>query len=136
MGVQGVLRILALIILVPFLELFIIIKIGERIGFWPTLALIVVPGILGAAMARSQGTAVFSEVKRELARGRLPGVRILDGILIFCGGLLLITPGLLTGLLGLTALFPQARKFYRDLIIYRLLRRLTAGGLRFYIKSD
>ncbi|MFZ5633606.1 MAG: FxsA family protein [Bacillota bacterium] len=129
------LKLLALFIIIPFVELYIIIQIGSKIGFWLTLALIVVPGLLGAAMARSQGTAVFSEVKREIAHGRLPGTKILDGILIFCGGLLLITPGILTDILGLTVLFPRVRKIYRDLIVYRLLRAVAGRRLRLFIKN-
>lgn len=128
-------RLLALFIVIPFVELIIIVEIGKRTGFWPTLALIVVPGLLGAAMARSQGTAVFSEIKREIARGRLPGVKVIDGILIFGGGLLLLTPGIITDILGLTVLFPGARKFYRDLILYRAWRMITGRSLRFYLRK-
>lgn len=127
-------RVLSLFIVVPFVELLIIIEIGSRIGFWPTLALIVIPGLLGAVMARSQGTAVFAQVRSEIARGRLPGSKIVDGILIFIGGVLLITPGILTDILGLTVLLPKARSFYRDLIIQWIWRIVAARSLRFYIK--
>lgn len=128
------LKLLGLFILIPFVELMIIVQIGNKIGFWPTLALIVIPGLLGAVMARSQGMAVISRVRSEISRGRLPGVKILDGILLLIGGVLLITPGILTDILGLTVLFPKARSFYRDLIIHRLWRIITARGLRFYFK--
>ena len=128
-------RLLALFIIIPFVELLIIFKIGTSIGFWPALAIIVIPGLLGAAMARSQGAAVLSQVKGEIARGRLPGAKILDGFLIFCGGLLLITPGILTGLVGLTVLFPGVRRLYRDFILHRLWRLVVSGGLKFYLKK-
>jgi len=130
-----VMRLLALFIVIPFVELMIIVEIGKRMGFWPTLALIAVPGLLGAAMARSQGTAVFAEIKRAIARGRLPGVEVIDGILIVGGGLLLITPGIITDILGLTVLFPGARKFYREFILYRAWRMITGRSLRFYLKK-
>lgn len=128
------LKLLGLFIVIPFVELMIIVQIGSKIGFWPTLALIVIPGLLGAVMARSQGTAVFAQVRSEIARGRLPGAKIIDGILIFIGGVLLITPGILTDILGLTVLFPKARSFYRDLIIHRLWRIVAARSLWLHIK--
>ncbi|MCL6476884.1 MAG: FxsA family protein [Peptococcaceae bacterium] len=129
------LKLLAIFIIIPFIELYIIIQIGSKIGFWPTLALILVPGLLGAAMARSQGIAVFSAVKREIARGRLPGTKILDGILIFCGGLLLITPGVLTDILGLSVFFPGMRKIYRNLLVHRFLRAVAGRRMKLFIKN-
>lgn len=124
-------KLLVLLILIPFIELYIIIQIGEKIGFWPVLALILASGFLGTVMARSRGITVFKEVKREVARGRLPGARIIDGILIFTGGLLLMAPGVLTDILGLSVLFPGIRKFYRELIVYRLLKMITGRRIRF-----
>lgn len=128
------LKLLSLFIVIPFIELIIIVKIGNRIGFWPALALIAVPGLLGAAMARSQGTAVFARIKSDIARGRLPGSEIIDGILIFAGGLLLITPGFITDIAGLTVLFPQARKYYRAFILRWLWHMAAARRLGLYIK--
>ncbi|MFZ5652081.1 MAG: FxsA family protein [Bacillota bacterium] len=128
------LKLLGIFIIIPLIELLIIIKIGAGIGFWPTLALIAVPGLLGAAMARSQGIAVLAEIKREIAMGRLPGNKIFDGVLIFCGGLLLITPGIITDIIGLSVLFPGVRKIYRGLILHRLWNVVAVKGLRLYIK--
>lgn len=133
-GVRQLLKILGIFIIIPLMEIIILVKIGAGIGFWPTLALIAVPGFLGAAMARSQGIAVLAEIKREIAMGRLPGIKIFDGFLIFCGGLLLITPGIITDIIGLSVLFPGVRKIYRGLILNRLWNVLAVKGLRFCIK--
>ncbi|MFZ5647151.1 MAG: FxsA family protein [Bacillota bacterium] len=128
------LKLLGIFIIIPLIELIIIVKIGAGIGFWLTLALIAVPGFLGAAMARSQGIAVLTEIKREMAMGRLPGNKVLDGVLIFCGGLLLITPGVITDIIGLSVLFPGMRRLYRRLIVYRLWNFMAVKGLKLYIK--
>jgi len=128
------LKLLALFIIIPVIELTIIVKIGSSLGFWPTLGLIAVPSLLGAAMARSQGVAVISLIKREIAMGRLPGNQIIDGLLIFAGGLLLITPGILTDILGLTVLLPGARKVYRGLLVSGLWNMVASRSLKFYIK--
>jgi len=127
-------KLLALFIIIPVVELIIIIKIGSSLGFWSTFALIAVPGLLGATMARSQGIAVISRIKNEIAMGRLPGNQIIDGLLIFTGGLLLITPGILTDILGLTVLLPGARKVYRGLLVGGLWKLVSSRSLKFYIK--
>lgn len=121
-------------IAVPFIELLILIKIGSGLGFWPTLALVVIPGALGAVMARSQGLAVLSEIKRDIAAGRLPGSRILDGLLILVGGILLITPGIITDILGLSVLIPGVRKYYRKIITRGLWARLAARSFRVHLR--
>jgi UPF0716 protein FxsA len=127
-------RLLGLLILLPLVEILILVKIGAKIGFWPTLALVVIPGALGAVMARSQGLAVVSAIKSDIAAGRLPGSRILDGLLIFTGGLLLIIPGVITGLLGLSVLIPGVRKFYRRALTRGALARLAARRLRIHFR--
>ena len=129
------LRLLGLFIVVPFIDLLILIKIGSGIGFWPTLGVVIVPGLLGAIMARSQGVAVLSEIKRDISLGRLPGDKLIDGIFILFGGLLLMTPGLITDLIGLSVLVPRVRKFYRNIIVYRLWSRIAASSLRLYIRK-
>jgi len=128
------LKLLSIFILIPAIEIMLLVKIGSRVGFWPTIALIVIPGVLGAAMARSQGLAVLSDIKSHLAAGRLPGSSIIDGILIFAGGLLLITPGIITDLLGFSVLFPGLRKFYRAALTRGFLARLAARSFRIYMR--
>ncbi len=129
------LRFLALFAAVVLVDLLIIAEIGNRVGIWPALALILIPGLAGAALTRSRGAAVLSGVKRDLAGGRIPGDKILDGILIFSAGILLIIPGIITGLIGLTAFFPGARKFYRDWILRRIWRLFAERSLRLYFKK-
>ena len=129
------LRLLSLFIVIPLLDLFLVFKIGTLFGIWPVLALIVFPGLLGAFMIRSQGASIFSIIKKEISQGKMPGNQIMDGFLIVGGGLLLITPGIITGLIGLTVLSPRIRKFYRDFILYRLWRFIARRSLRLNFKK-
>lgn len=129
------LKLLAVFIIIPVIELIIIIRVGYNLGFWPTLGLIVVPGIVGAAMAHSQGTIIFTEIKREISAGRLPGNKIVDGILLFLGGVLLITPGILTDIIGLSVLFPVTRKYYRYLVVHKLWNLMARGSLKIFFKK-
>ena len=86
---------------VPLLELAILLQIGQWIGLPSTIALVVTTGVAGAALARRQGIRAFLAVQRELASGRLPGRSLLDGLAILVGGALLLTPGVLTDVIGI-----------------------------------
>lgn len=102
-------KLLFLFIVVPLLELYILIKIGQILGAEVTIALVVVTGILGAIFVRMQGFALVGKIKRDLNEGRLPRQRLLEGVCILASGLLLLTPGLLTDLTGFLLLIPPMR---------------------------
>jgi UPF0716 protein FxsA len=102
-------RLLALFIIVPFVELFILIRIGQAIDVWFTLGIIIVTGYLGATLARRQGRAVLAQLKAQLSAGQLPASSATDGVLILIAGAFLITPGLLTDAAGFLLLLPPVR---------------------------
>ena len=98
-----------LFLAMPLIELALLLKVGSAIGPAATITLVVVTGILGAALARAQGFAVINRVRQELSAGRLPASEMVDGLLIFIGGLVLLTPGLITDALGFSLLIPWVR---------------------------
>ena len=102
-------KLLAIFIGIPFIEMMLLIKLGEVMGFTSTLLLIVVTGVLGATAARAQGLRAYMSIQTELNQGRMPGDQMLDALLIFIAGLVLITPGLLTDLFGFALLIPFTR---------------------------
>lgn len=114
-------------VVIPILELMILIQIGEWVGLWPTLALVLVTGTAGAALARAEGTRVLVQFRRELAEGRLPGQPLLDGISVLVGGAFLLTPGVLTDIAGLLLLFPPSRRWIQRRVRTRLERRIREG---------
>jgi UPF0716 protein FxsA len=93
-------RLILPFIVVPIAELALLIQLGRWIGLWPTLGLIVVTGTVGAVLAAREGLRALHALQVDLAEGRIPGRPILDGLSIFVGGALLLTPGLMTDLLG------------------------------------
>jgi UPF0716 protein FxsA len=113
-------KLLLLFTLVPIIELALLIQVGQWIGMWPTLAIILITALIGAWLARREGTRAWSNVRRALAAGQLPGEALLHGLLVFTGGALLLTPGVLTDVLGLSLLAPPTR----TLIVARLRHRL------------
>jgi len=119
---------LVLLIGVPLLEIYVVIQVGEAIGVLPTLALLVLDAIAGAALMRSQGRAVFSKARQTLMAGRVPTREILDGALVIVGGALLIAPGFITDLLGALLLLPPSRARARGLVVGYFTRRLPGVG--------
>ncbi len=118
-----------LFIAVPIIELFVILQVGELLGLWPTLALLVADSILGSILMRSQGRAAWRRFNAALQAGRPPAREVLDGILIIFGGALLLTPGFVTDIVGLTLLAPPTRAFYRSVLVRRFGFRLAAGAV-------
>jgi UPF0716 protein FxsA len=109
---------------IPVLEIYVVIQVGEAIGVLPTLALLVLDALAGAALMRSQGRAVWSKARQTLAAGRAPTREILDGALVIAGGALLIAPGFITDLLGALLLLPPTRAVARRLVVGHFMRKV------------
>lgn len=124
-------RLLALFLIVPAIELALLIRLGDAIGFWPTVGIIVVTGVAGSFLARREGSSAWRRFNAQLASGGLPGKELLDGVIILCAGALLITPGVLTDVVGLLGLLPPTRALMRKAVRRRLDRAMARGSLRF-----
>ena len=124
------LQLVLLFVLVPFIELALLIEIGQRIGALPTVAVIVVTGVLGAALARSQGLKAIAAVREELAAGRMPTRPLLEGVLILIAGAVLLTPGLLTDVAGFLMLIPASRRLVGGLLMKKLEGAAQRGAVR------
>ena len=104
-------KLLALFIGVPLLEVLILIKLGEVLGFWNTILLVIGTGVAGAYLAKLYGLTIWYDIQRDLSMGQMPSDKLMDGLLVLIGGIVLLTPGLLTDILGLALLFPGSRYF-------------------------
>lgn len=127
MGVPALL-LLALIV-VPIVELYVIVQVGQGIGILPTLALLVVMSLLGGYLLRREGTRTWRALREALQAGRLPAREVADGALVIFGGALLLTPGFATDLFGLLCILPPTRAVLRRVLTGVVARRLGAGGL-------
>jgi UPF0716 protein FxsA len=113
---------IALFIVVPIAELYVIIQVGQLIGIWPTLILLLADALLGSMLLKHEGRSAWRRFNEALAARRFPGREVADGALIIVGGTLLLTPGFITDIFGLFFLLPPTRAISR-----RLLKRLTIG---------
>ncbi len=99
--------------LVPVLELYLLIKIGAVIGALNTLTLVILTGFAGAYLARMQGMQTMRRVRSQLQQGIMPAEDLIDAVIIFVAGIVLLTPGLLTDIAGLLLLFPTSRFHFK-----------------------
>lgn len=99
-------------ILMPILELYVLIQIGEVVGAGNTIALVVATGIIGGYLARREGLRVFAQFQQGIHSGNVSDV-VFDGLLILVAGIVLLTPGIITDIVGLLLLMPPVRRFLR-----------------------
>ena len=119
-----------LFIAVPIAELAVIIQVGQAIGIWWTIGLLVADSLLGSWLMRHQGRASWRRFNEAVAAGRVPTREVLDGALVIFGGALLLTPGFLTDILGLVLLVPPTRAIVRAMLARRLTVRMVAAANR------
>jgi len=116
-------RLLLLFTLVPLAELTILLWLADWTGMWLTLGLILVTGVVGAALARWQGWHTVWRIRSDLQEGRVPTDSLLDGVMILIAGAVLITPGVLTDILGFLLLIPWFRRFAKRALARRFRSR-------------
>ncbi len=123
-------RLFLLFTLVPLAEIYLLVQLGGLMGVWPTIALVAVTGFVGAALARREGRRALASYQESLAKGQLPEEGIVSGLLILAGGVMLITPGVLTDVFGLAMMVPPIRRGAAKLVKARLQKRISAGQIQ------
>jgi len=111
------LRLLFLFITVPLVELVLLMKLAEVTNWRMTLLIVLVTGAVGAWLARLQGWRTYRKIQQQLAAGQMPTESLIDAVMIFVAGALLLTPGLLTDCFGITLLLPLCRQVYRRRLV-------------------
>ena len=115
--------------LVPIIELALLIKIGQYIGVGYTLAIVILTGSAGAFLARSQGFRTLRRIQDDVNRGIMPTEEIFDGVMILSGGILLLTPGLITDLVGFMLLIPFTRHLIKAWLKQKIQKMIEEGRI-------
>ncbi len=123
-------RLFLLFLVVPLLDLALLVNVGGRIGFWPTVAIVVLTAMLGSWLAKREGIAAWQRLQTKLATGGVPGPEVVDGAVILIAGTLLLTPGFLTDFAGLLGLFPPTRALARRALQARFKTAVAGGSIR------
>jgi UPF0716 protein FxsA len=121
------LALVVLFILVPLVELYVILQVGDAIGAVWTILLLAADSLLGSLLLRNQGRSVWRRFNAALAEGKMPHREVIDGVLVVFGGAFLITPGFITDVVGLLLLVPPTRAIIRRVMVQRLGRRVSVG---------
>lgn len=113
----------ALFLVVPFVELFVIIQVGRAVGVVDTIAVLVLVSVVGAWLVKREGLSVLGRAQERVDRGAVPGRELVDGVLILFAGALLLTPGFVTDLVAILLLVPPVRAALRSGVVRQLRRR-------------
>jgi UPF0716 protein FxsA len=106
-------KLFLLFVLVPVAEIYVLVTVGSSIGAFPTIALVILTALAGAHLARMQGLSTMMRIRENLDQGFMPAEELLDGVLIFLAGMVLLTPGFLTDIAGLLILLPATRNLFK-----------------------
>lgn len=118
----------ALFTLVPLVEVTLLIQLGGVLGFWPTFAVVVATGAIGAFLAKAEGRKALARVRNAMATGQLPEEEVAHGALVLVGGTLLVTPGVVTDVVGLSLLFRPVRQAIIRVVFARLKAKMQRAA--------
>lgn len=119
-----------LIIVIPAADIGILLLSGKTIGVLPTLAFIILTGVIGAYLAKREGLETIRRAGEQLQNGQIPGEALLDSICILVGGTLLLTPGFITDIFGFLMLFPWSRKLFKLVMKNSFRKWINRGNIK------
>jgi UPF0716 protein FxsA len=125
-------RLFLLFTVVPLVELYLLVAVGRVLGPAATIGLVLVTGAVGAWFARLEGARVIRRWQEAIAQQQIPKDGVIDGFLIFIGGLMLITPGILTDIAGLSMVMPPTRRVIAGFVRGWVERQIAAGRVQVY----
>ncbi|WP_082014242.1 MULTISPECIES: FxsA family protein [unclassified Shewanella] len=119
---------LIIFVLIPVVELSVLIRVGEVLGSWNTVALVILTAVVGVSLVRSQGVSTLMSVQKKLAVGEAPGQEIVEGMMLAMAGILLLIPGFVTDLIGLILLTPITRAPLARYFYQRMQLKVVTGA--------
>ncbi|QYJ97132.1 FxsA family protein [Shewanella alkalitolerans] len=119
---------LIIFVLIPVIELNVLIRVGETLGSWTTVGLVIFTAVVGVSLVRSQGIHTLMQVQQKLARGEAPGQEIVEGMMLAMAGLLLLIPGFVTDFIGLLLLTPLTRAPIAAFLYKRMQVKVSQQG--------
>ncbi len=124
-------KILTLFVIVPVTELYILIEVGKKIGSLSIIGIIILTGIIGAYLVKSQGFMILRKIQNDLNEEIMPGDSLIQGAIILAGGILLLTPGFVTDIVGFIFLIPVSRNIVKKYLLKWLQGKIKEGNIYF-----
>jgi len=126
-------KLLILFVIVPVTELYILIEVGKKIGSLTTIGIIILTGIIGAYLVKGQGFMILKKIQNDLNEGIMPGDSLIQGAIILAGGILLLTPGFVTDIIGFIFLIPVSRNIVKKYLLKWIKGKIKEGN--FYYRE-
>ena len=130
------LRLILLFTLLPIIELALLLRINQSIGILYTMLLVIITGIAGAWLAKSEGRSIITRIRVEMNQGRMPGDELVNGLCVLIGGAFLLTPGIITDISGFLLIFPVTRSFIKSQIKTKMSQMIKDGSVNVYYHKD
>lgn len=121
-------KLFLLFAIMPIVEISLLLHVGEQIGGWNTVAIVILTAFFGAALVRQQGLSTLMEAQRKMQAGSLPGQEMAEGLLLVIAGVLLVTPGFITDIIGFLFSLPMTRPFIAKGLLNHLAGRVIVSG--------
>ncbi|MDP8262522.1 MAG: FxsA family protein [Candidatus Ancaeobacter aquaticus] len=124
--------------LVPVIELALLIKVGQILGVFNTIMIVIFTGVTGACLAKYQGLVALQKIQADMNQGKMPGDKLFDGFIILASGILLLTPGLITDCIGFMGLIPSTRTIFKRFLKRKMkdmIDRGTSGNFTIGVKK-
>lgn len=128
-------RLILLFTVTPIVELFLLLELSKITSVWTTIGIVLVTGIVGASLAKSQGKLIITKIRVELNEGRMPGDQLINGLCVLVGGALLLTPGIITDILGFSLVVPGTREIFKDIVKKMFSKKLQDGNIGIHYRK-
>ncbi|MEA3328858.1 MAG: FxsA family protein [Candidatus Omnitrophota bacterium] len=115
--------------LIPVIELALLIKVGQYIGAGYTIGIVIFTGVAGAYLAKMQGLLILHRIQEDVNQGIMPADKLFDGVLILCSGILLLTPGFITDIIGFMGLLPLTRNWFKRWLRRKIEDMISQGKI-------
>ncbi len=125
-----------LFVIMTLLEIYVLVSVGEAIGGFSTVLLVVITALIGSILLKQQGFSTLSRAQQSMAQGQTPAFEMLEGVVIVISGVLLLTPGFITDILGLLGLMPFSRAYFIERILKQNAQRVFARGNTVFIQRS
>lgn len=129
-------KLILLFTVIPIVELFILFQIAEITSGFATVLLVIFTGVIGAYLAKSQGRIIIMRIRTDLNRGKMPANELINGLCVLVGGALLLTPGIITDIVGFSLVIPLTRTIFKKYIKNKFSEKIRAGQVHFYYRDD
>jgi UPF0716 protein FxsA len=122
-------------VVVTLAEIYVLVSVGDAIGAWSTILLVVITALIGSTLLKQQGWSIMAKAQQNIAEGKTPALEMLEGVVILVSGILLLTPGFITDILGLLGLMPWSRSYFINHFLEKNAERVFSKKNSAFINS-